>query len=280
MVAPGESREGGERAGQGSQRQPVGVHQGTEQAGGGGFARARRSVQHQRRIGAGGAEGGEEPQQAADPGPVIGEVQQAAELMENGGGVRGWFGRRQGLLVEISAEVDAVLTGNLVGFGSDADGFALGAAVEVNSGRAAGIAVAVNAERAVDGFIDAEGEGGDGSDGFGEGGARRGLMADLVVLAEEPGAADFGVDGDRLVAVSKGERVVDDGFVAAEADHLGGNADQRFHRVGIGSSRHRPAPRNSMARGTYRLAGRRCAFVLLELQRATRCDALSVYQRV
>jgi hypothetical protein len=61
----------------------------------------------------------------------------------------------------------------------------------------------------------------------------------MVVLADEPGAADVTVDGDGLVAVAAGEAVIDDVLAAAEADGFGGgDVDQRGNDLGMGALWH------------------------------------------
>ena len=71
-----------------------GIDEGAEDAGGEGFAGAGRALEDEDGMGSVGAEGGEEPGEAAEPVGVGGEVEAGAEGLEGGERVAG--GRRDG----------------------------------------------------------------------------------------------------------------------------------------------------------------------------------------
>jgi hypothetical protein len=138
-IVEGEGEELAVGGGQRAERGGGGIDQGAEHTGGGGLAAAGRSVEDENGVGAGGAESGEEPGEAAEPVLVGGEVEEGTEGGEvglvrgpadrravrlrrrGGGGLRAGGGlevSRQGFLGEGVGEGEVAAAGAEVDVGS------------------------------------------------------------------------------------------------------------------------------------------------------------------
>jgi len=192
--------------GYGGEGRGAGVGEAAADAGPESFSAGRGTLEDQEGIGSTGAEGGEEPGEAAEPGVAGGEIEEGAEDFEGGGRARqrargfrwGRFGRREVDGGSEGLEEGVVGDGGLPAAGGDFDKLALviGEVEEDLAGDEGGTAVC-DAEGYVDapeifdaalGFEEIE----DGVEGVGGGDG----VALGVDAKEEPVAKVRGADGE------------------------------------------------------------------------------------
>jgi len=245
-VVAGEGEEVADGGRDGGERHRGGIDQVTEDAGGEGFAGAGRALEDEEGIRSGGAEGGQEPRQAAEPVRARRKVEAGAEGLEIGGRVIGRDGRGNPVGGAGGFQESVSAGGDGPAIGRDIDELAFGVG-EIEEDLLGDVAGDAGADAAGDGEALVEFVAGglrfevieDGVEGLGGG---QGVVESEELL-EEPIAVGAGADGEEEETAGRDDGEAHEGLAigGGKGDALPGDGEEGLDRsvVGLGWLSHK-----------------------------------------